>query len=182
MTNTLEKPKPPALPALNEDQMELLTLFEAIKEAHEIGQDPPQVTLETLADYLQTALDKRDRIAEFILHTEETEQAIEAEIARLRSRKERISAARERMQEYVLEVMEVMDMKSLQGELYTLTAAKNPSSVEIVDDLLIPPEFLLQPQPSPPRPDKSAIKKALKIGKEVPGARLVEAKTRLEIR
>jgi hypothetical protein len=182
MTNTLEKPKPPALPALNEDQLELLALFEAIKDAHETGSEPPQVALEMVADYLQTAPDKRDRMAEFILHTEEAEQAIEEEIARLRRRKERISAARERMQDSVLEVMEVMDMKSLKGELYTLVAAKNPSSVEIVDDLSLPPEFLLPPPPSPLRPDKSAIKKALKSGKEVPGARLVEAKTRLEIR
>jgi hypothetical protein len=182
MTNTLEKPKSPVLPVLNEDQMELLTLFEAIKEAYQEGQEPPQITLEAVAEYLQTAPDKRDRMAEFILHTEEAEQAIEVQIARLRSRKERISAARERMQDSVLEVMEVMEMKSLQGELYSLVAAKNPSSVEIVDDMLIPPEFLQPPSPSPLRPDKSAIKKALKSGQEVPGARLVEAKTRLEIR
>jgi hypothetical protein len=182
MTNTLEKTKPPGRPALNEDQMELLTLFEAFKDAHVVGQEVPQIALETVAGYLQTAPGKRDRMAEFILHTEEAEQAIEEEIARLRRRKERISAARERMQDSVLEVMEVMEMKSLQGELYTLVAAKNPSSVEIVDDLSIPPEFLLPPPPSPLRPDKSAIKKALKSGREVPGARLIEAKTRLEIR
>jgi hypothetical protein len=40
---------------------------------------------------------------------------------------------------------------------------------------------LPQPEPPAPRPDKAAIKDAIKAGRDVPGARLVQS-DRLEIK
>jgi hypothetical protein len=58
---------------------------------------------------------------------------------------------------------------------------ENPAAVEVYEPGLIPQQFMRQPEPPPPSPDKTAIKDALKAGKDVPGCRLTQGK-RLDIR
>lgn len=64
---------------------------------------------------------------------------------------------------------------------FAIKVAADPPSVVIDDERQVPAEFIRQPEPPPPQPDKKAIAEALKAGQDIPGARLVRGK-RLDIR
>ncbi len=64
---------------------------------------------------------------------------------------------------------------------FTIAVRKNPEAVEIDDPEQVPSEYMVTPEPPPPRPDKKAIKDALKAGAEIPGCWLRQGE-RLEIK
>ena len=64
---------------------------------------------------------------------------------------------------------------------FTIAVRKNPEAVEIDDPEQVPPEYMVQPEPPPPRLDKKAIKDALKAGTPVRGCWLRSGE-RLEIK
>ena len=76
--------------------------------------------------------------------------------------------------------MQDLNLEKIQTELGTLTIAKNPVSVEIYDETLIADEY--KKEKVTVSIDKTAIKNAIKNGKDVQGARLVEDKTSLRIK
>lgn len=55
------------------------------------------------------------------------------------------------------------------------------AAVDVFEPALLPAQFMRQPEPPLPAPDKTAIKDALKAGQDVPGARLATT-NRLEIK
>ena len=77
--------------------------------------------------------------------------------------------------------MEVAKVSKIDCPHFALSIKSNPPSVEIFEPGLIPAEFMRQPEPPPAAPDKTAIKEAIKAGREVPGAMLAQG-TRLDIR
>jgi hypothetical protein len=80
--------------------------------------------------------------------------------------------------------LEIAGVSKLDCPHFALTIKKNPPSVEIWDEKQIPAEFMRTPEPPPPpspAPDKTAIKEAIKAGREIPGAKIAQA-TRLEIK
>ena len=85
-----------------------------------------------------------------------------------------------KFKEYVKENMERLDLPKIDTELGTLSIAKNPASVEIFDETLISDEY--KKEKVTVSIDKTSIKNALKAGKDVQGARLVEDKTSLRIK
>ena len=80
--------------------------------------------------------------------------------------------------------LEIAGVQRLECPHFALTIKKNPPAVEIFEQALIPASFMRIPEPPPPpapMPDKKAIAEAIKAGKEVSGALLVQG-TRLEIK
>lgn len=80
--------------------------------------------------------------------------------------------------------LEIAGVQKLECPHFGLTIKKNPPAVEIFEQALIPASFMRTPEPPPPpvlAPDRKAIAEAIKAGKEVPGALLVQG-TRLEIK
>ena len=63
----------------------------------------------------------------------------------------------------------------------TLSRRKNPASVEVFEEGLIPQAYMRTPTPPPPEPDRKAIIAALKEGIDVPGCRLMQ-KERVDIK
>ena len=51
---------------------------------------------------------------------------------------------------------------------------RKSSAVNVLDASLIPSEYMRQPPLPPPAPDKTAIKDAIKEGKEIPGVEIEE--------
>lgn len=86
-----------------------------------------------------------------------------------------------RLREYLLRCMELANVQRIDCAHFGIAVRANPASVEIFEPAMIPQEFMRQPEPPPAAPDKTAIKEALKAGKDVPGAVLVQAK-RVEIK
>lgn len=77
--------------------------------------------------------------------------------------------------------MKACGISKIDSPYFSLAIRKNPVKVVIESPDLIPENFMRQPDPPPPEPDKKAIGDALKSGKSIPGARL-EQSERLDIR
>lgn len=105
------------------------------------------------------------------------ESAAKEMIVRAKALRNRSSHIRE----YLKTCLEIAGVNNVACPHFALTIRKNPASVDIFEEKLVPSEFMRTPEPPPPSPDKKAIAEALKAGKDVPGAMLAQG-TRLEIK
>lgn len=123
---------------------------------------------------------KSTNIIGYLRDQELTSEALKNEIERLNVMKKLIDSKSDKLKEKVKETMLDLGLEKIQTELGTLSIAKNPASVEIFDETLISDEY--KKEKVTVSIDKTSIKNALKSGKTVQGARLVEDKTSLRIR
>jgi hypothetical protein len=164
---------------------------------------------QALGTYLQGALEKRDRVAEFILYCEGMAELAKAEVKRLQARQKHFEATAERVRAMVLRVLDFFGAKELEGRTHTLSKRKCPASVRIDDELRVPSEFkrvtvtlrldhwssLLGGAGDALRKeietailkreetiDLKAVKDALNLERAVPGADLVVNRYSLEMR
>lgn len=102
--------------------------------------------------------------------------AIDAEIARLQALKAQRTKVAAGLRAYLLDNMQRAGIEKIDCPLFSISIRKNPPSVEIIDQLSLPTQYMVTPDPKPPvaAPDKKAIGAALKAGEDVPGARLVQ--------
>jgi hypothetical protein len=97
------------------------------------------------------------------------------------ARRKALEARAERLTAYLLSNMQHAGIQNITSQHFALTVRQNPPSVTINEPGLIPAEFMRQPEPPPPSPDKKAIAEALKAGRDVPGAHLSRG-VRLEVK
>jgi hypothetical protein len=96
---------------------------------------------------LVAAVDKRDRVAQFLSHLEAQAAFAKAEIARLQERKAFFERATEKMEGYVIHVIEAIgpDAKGkypiLEGRTVTFSIKDCPPSVEIKDEAAVPADY-----------------------------------------
>lgn len=96
---------------------------------------------------LVTAVEKRDRVGQFMAHLEDQIAFAATEINRLRERKALYERALERIESYVIHTIEVLgrDAKGkyrrLEGKTVTLSVTGCPPSVEVTDEAAIPIEY-----------------------------------------
>lgn len=102
--------------------------------------------------------------------------AIDAEIARLQALKQHRMKVAAGLRGYLLDNMQRMQIERIDCPMFSISIHKNPPAVEIFDQLSLPAQFMVVPEPKPPvaAPDKKAIAAAIKAGQEVPGAKLVQ--------
>jgi hypothetical protein len=115
-------------------------------------------------------------------------KTLEANIAAIKQAEKDMADRRRAMEnraqhirDYLLTCMEIANVHKVECPHFAIAVKKNPPSVDIFEPGLIPDEFLKQPEPPPPVPDKTAIKLAIIDGREVPGAKLSQGK-RLDIK
>jgi hypothetical protein len=101
-----------------------------------------------LAEQLRTAVDKRQRVGEFLRYCELQQENCDKEIARVQALKATYATAQERMERYVIHTIKTVigpDAKGkypkLAGRTLMLSVARNPDSVDIQDEALIPEEY-----------------------------------------
>jgi hypothetical protein len=99
-------------------------------------------------------------------------EAIDGEIKRLAALKKHRQTTADKLRDYLLANMQAAEIDRIEGPLMTISIRNNPESVDVFDSLQVPAEFMRQPDTPPPAPDKSAIKAAIKSGKEIAGCRL----------
>jgi hypothetical protein len=161
-----------------------------------------------LAAYLEGAVEKRDRVAEFIRFCEGMAELAKAEVKRLQARQKHFEAAAERVSNMVLRVLDWLGVEKLEGRTNTLKKRKCPPSVNVIDEQKIPAEFkrvtvtlplpqwqqLLAGTPEDTRKavlsgvrkqeislDLEAIKQALNLEKAVEGADLALNRFKLQV-
>ncbi len=110
----------------------------------------PEQEQQFLADFgaaLLAAAEKRDRVAFYLLHLEQQAGFAKAEIKRLQDRKASYERAQERLEHYVIHVIEELGVDAkgkfriLEGKTSTLKLAGLPPSVEITDEAKVPLDF-----------------------------------------
>src|SRR5215472_1820861 len=88
-----------------------------------------------LAAYLEGALEKRDRVAEFILYCEGMAALAKSEVQRLQTRQKHFESTAERMRGMALRVLECLGVTKLEGRTHTLKKRKCPASVALRNEI-----------------------------------------------
>ena len=94
-----------------------------------------------LTAYLEGAVEKRDRVAEFIHFCDAMAELAKAEVKRLQARQKHFEATAERVSSMVLRVLEWLRVTKLEGRTNTLKKRKCPPSVNVIDEQKIPVEY-----------------------------------------
>ena len=131
----------------------------------------------------ELALALKNKGTSIIAYTKNTESLIDAmknEEKRIAENRKVLENKLDKFKTYVKENMQRLEIQKLESELGTLSIAKNPASVEILDESLIPDGY--KKEKVTITVDKTAIKNDLKAGKNIQGVRLVEDKTTLKIK
>lgn len=106
--------------------------------------------------------------------------AIDDEIKRLTARKKAIENRKTQIVEYLRINMEASNITKIECPLFTITLRKGVDVVHLVDEKLLPDEYInIKTVISP---DKREILKHLKAGEHIPGAEIAKGKTSLLIK
>jgi hypothetical protein len=99
-----------------------------------------------------------------------TKEAADKMYALAKSRQARCDAT----MQCALDAMLACNIREISTEEFSAKPAKKPASVNVTNTAALPAEFWRTPEPPLPMPDKAAIAAALKLGRDVPGATLVQ--------
>jgi hypothetical protein len=133
-------------------------------------------TLEGLSGVLE---DKAINLAKFLRNLEATAEAIKEAEADMAKRRKAFENRVKWLKSYLKDSMENTGITKIECPFFKLSILKNPVSVEVFDENLIPEQF--KEPVTTWKIDKNAIKEALKNGETVAGAVLLNG-TRLSIK
>lgn len=125
-----------------------------------------------LLDELTGDIDvKVTNIALVVKHLQAEEAAIAEEVKRLQEKKAIRVSKIDRLKKYMLEGMQLSGIEKTTDVRATVRIQKNPPSVHITDESMIPDQYYVEVSP---RLDKKSVLDAMKDGDEVPGAEMVQ--------
>lgn len=124
--------------------------------------------------------DKTTGIMSWVRNLDADVTAVDAEIKRLSAIKTVKKNLQTRLKGFIKMCMEGADLTKIDTPLGTLAIAKNPPSVEVVDEDKVPAPYVVIKHT--PTIDKQTALVDLKAGKDIEGLRLVTDKTNLRIR
>ncbi|CAK0780992.1 Viral Gp157 protein [Gammaproteobacteria bacterium] len=141
---------------------------------------PEEAVRDTLEALESEIAVKAQNIGAFILNLEAEASKIETAEKRLADKRRALKNRAKWIRDYLFSGMQTAGLKKLKSPdgLFTLSIRKNPPSVTVDDQSLIPDRFIRTI--TEVSVDKAALREELKI-REVPGSRL-EAGERLEIK
>ncbi|ARK23594.1 hypothetical protein SporoP37_02065 [Sporosarcina sp. P37] len=150
---------------------ELTGNYLQIQRMIEDGSEGLEDTLESIEGALE---DKLESYAMVIRNIESDVEGLKAEEKRLADRRKTMENGIKRMKLSMHDAMSSTGEKKIKGEKFTFTIQKNPPSLKLVDESLIPKEFLVEVAPSI---DKKAIMERLKANEEIPGAQISQGES-----
>jgi len=106
--------------------------------------------------------------------------SIDAEITRLTIRKQQFAGRVSGVRDAIRQVMEKAGYDKLKTALFSITLAKGRESVVVVDESLIPDDYVVVK--TIVQPDKKAIGEAFKAGQAIPGCEYVRGEKSLRIK
>ena len=148
--------------------MNLYELSIAFQEVQNMDLDPEvmQDTLDSIEDAIEN---KAENIAKLIRNLESDVAAYKEEEDRLKTKRQATENKVKWLKTYLEDNMKLTGKTKFKSGMFNFSIQKNPASVNITDEKVIPEEFLIQ---QPPKVDKTSLKEILKRGIEVPGAEL----------
>lgn len=151
---------------------------EALESSDDLPEQVIRDTLEGLTGDLQV---KATNICKFVRNLEVNADVIDDAAKQMQARAARLRKRAESVKNYLLFNLQATGITKIEAPEFVISVRNNPESVRIMEGAQIPGEYLVTPEPPPPRPDKTAIKTALKSGKHIDGCYL-EAGQRIEIK
>lgn len=148
--------------------MNLYELSTAFQQVQNMDLDPEvmQDTLDSIEDAIEN---KAENIAKLIRNLESDVSAYKEEEDRLKTKRQATENKVKWLKTYLEDNMKMTGKTKFKSGMFNFSIQKNPASVNITDERIIPEEFLI---PQLPKIDKTALKDVLKNGIEVPGAEL----------
>jgi hypothetical protein len=129
---------------------------------------------ETLADTLEGLSDLPQMIEEIVRSSLDDEALIAGLKTRADAMAARLSRLKERHQkkrQLAAFALGAAGLGKLKACDFTVSLSEGALRMEIVDESFLPTQYLV---PQPAKPDRAAITEALKIGRPIDGARLVQ--------
>jgi len=142
---------------------------------------PEEAIADTLESLQYPVEQKAANVAMFVRNLEATAEAIKAAEGEMAKRRKSMENRAASIREYLKANMTRTGITKIECPHFKISVRDNPASVRVIDESAIPANFMRQPDPPPPAPDKKAIGDALKAGVEVPGCTL-ERSQRLDIK
>lgn len=148
--------------------MNLYELSLAFQEVQNMELDPEVMkdTLDSIEDAIEN---KAENIAKLIRNLESDVSAYKEEEDRLKTKRQAAENKVKWLKTYLEDNMKLTGKTKFKSGMFNFSIQKNPASVNITDEKIIPEDFLI---PQPPKVDKTSLKEILKRGIEVPGAEL----------
>jgi hypothetical protein len=161
----------------------LYALVEQYRELERL--DVEDLDEQTLADTLEALQGeitvKATNCALFARNIETFADTVDEAAAQMAERAKRLRRKSESIRAYLLNQMRGAGISKIQAPEFTVSIRKNPAAVQIAPDTTIPSEYMVVPEPPPPRVDKRKLAEALKNGAVIDGVHL-EQTERLDIR
>ena len=157
---------------------EITNAFPALMESEEITEEEKNKIEEELTMLLQQ---KSQNIIGYTKNIELTINAMKEEEDRISSNRKALENKLTKFKQYVKECMENNGITKIETELGTLSIAKSPASVEIINEDEVPNEF--KQEVVTVKIDKTAIKNHFKETGEIPqGVNIITTNTSLRIK
>lgn len=167
--------------------MTALTLYAMAGEFKEAADklaelDLDEVTLKDTLESLSGDLEaKATNTIMLVRNLEATAEQIKAAEKQMAERRKAFENRAARIRQYVMDTMIFAGIQKIECPLFKIALRDNPASVVIDDEKQIPAQYMTDPVPPAPQPDKKLIAQAIKDGFEVAGAHL-ERGQRLEVK
>ncbi len=148
--------------------MNLYELSLAFQDVQNMDLDPEVMkdTLDSIEDAIES---KAENIAKLVRNLESDVSAYKEEEDRLKTKRQATENKVKWLKTYLEDNMKLTGKTKFKSGMFNFSIQKNPASVNITDEKIIPGEFLI---PQPPKVDKTSLKEILKRGIEGPAAEL----------
>ncbi|GKV69827.1 hypothetical protein NCCP2716_23250 [Sporosarcina sp. NCCP-2716] len=150
---------------------ELQGMYAQLQQLIEDGGEGLEDTLESVEGALE---EKLESYAMVIRNIESDVDGLKAEEKRLADRRKSMENGIKRMKTAMQDAMSSTGERKIKGEKFTFTIQKNPPSLKVLDESVIPSEFFI---PAAPSLDKKAVMELLKSGQEVAGTQITQGES-----
>lgn len=161
--------------------MTALTLYQISQEHRALADALQNMDLDdqTISDTLEAEsglVEKSQSVAFVIRNMETFAAAVKAEADAMSERAKCVQKRADSVKAYLHNCMNLAGVQKIEHPQFTISIRKNPESVQIFEEGLLPPDYLRE-IPAKYEPDKTLIKQAIKDGHDVPGAKLVRGES-----
>lgn len=143
--------------------------FQKVQTLIEEGGEGLQDTLESIELAIE---DKLENIGKVIRNLEGEVSVFKSEEKRLAERRKSLENNIKHLKQYAENAMVVTGDKKIKAGLFTFSIQKNPPSVQIYNETVIPKNYFVTPEP---KIDKKKIQDAIKNGESVAGVELKQS-------
>lgn len=153
---------------------ELTQNYLNLQELLENEEIPKEMVIDALDNVGEELEAKAENIAKLIKTLEVDITGYKAEELRLSNKRKSLENRVKSLKEYLDNAMKVTGKTKFKGQLFSFSIQKNPPSVNVVDEKLIPEEYFT---PQEPTLDKKRLLTDIKNGAEIPGAEIKQTES-----